>query len=277
MYDLDEGDIVVLLSSVLEANDGEIDGLGDILPYVSGLISTGLQEIEGEDQFEIDAILEENMVPFLDSVGVPSELIQDAVTAVQNLIQTIKGSATQTTDVNMGQTKKLTQGLVNMSSVLQEQANGNDDGDESMWSTGGKIKANANTHIDAYHGKTSAKEKRKQRQELEKSRKDLERQTECQEKSTKAGVSAMVLPTVRGKEMDVNVQHITLSLENGTSLLDQGDLKFAYKRRYAIIGENGVGEYRCSWRKPPCCIEIMEKFDSSDRLFHNSVQVKLRS
>jgi flagellar biosynthesis GTPase FlhF len=251
MYDLDEEDIVNLLSSVLKANDEEeIDGLEEILPYVSGLISTRLQEIGEGDQSEVDEILEESMVPFLDSVGVPSELIQSAVTAIQNRIQTTASTDTTTTNVNLDKTQKLAQGIVNMSSVLHEQTNDNDDGDESMWSTAEKIKANANSQIDAYHNKTSAREKRKQRQELEKSREDFERRNERQETSTKAGVSAMILPTVKGKEMDVNVQRISLSLENGTCLLEQGDLKFAYQRRFAIIGENGVGKYRYSWRKP---------------------------
>lgn len=251
MYDLDEEDIVSLLSSVLKSNDeDDIDGLEEILPYISGLISTRLQEIERGNPAEVDEILEESMVPFLDSVGVPTELIQSAATAIRNRVETTASMATTTTsiDAKSGQTQKLSQGIVNMASVLEEQTNDNDDGDESMWSTGGKIKANSNSQVDAYSDKTSAREKRKQRQELEKSRRDLERQNEREEKSTKSGVSAMILPTIKGKEMDVNVQNITLSLENGTSLLEQGDLRFAYQRRYAIIGENGVGEFRYFWQ-----------------------------
>ena len=243
MYDLSEEDIVSALSEVLKIDDGEeIDGLDEVLPYVSGLVSTRLQEIEAGDTPDIDEILEESMIPFLDSVGVPAELADAAKTAMKNRIESTASTAAATVDTNMGQTQKLTQSLT-MSSVLQEQTNDHDDGDESMWSKNGKIKPNANTQVEAYSDKTSAREKRKQRQELEKSRKMLEQQNERQETSTKAGVSAMILPTVKGKEMDVNVQRISLSLENGTSLLDQGDLKFAYQRRYAIIGENGVGEY----------------------------------
>ena len=241
MYALHEEDLVKTLGEVLLTENGEeIDGLEEILPYVSGLISTRMQEIEEGGAPDIDEILEESMVPFLDSVGVPTELIQAAGTAIKSRIETT-ASTTATIDVNLGQTQKLTQGLV-MSSVLQEQTNDNDGGDESMWSKGAKIKANANTQIDAYSDNTSAREKRKQRQDIEKSRKMLGQQNEHQETSTKAGVSAMILPTVKGKEMDVNVQRITLALENGTSLLEQGDLKFAYRRRYAIIGENGVGK-----------------------------------
>ena len=243
MYDLSEEEIVSALSEVLKIDDEEeIDGLDEILPYVSGLLSTRLQELEFGDAPDVDEILEESMIPFLESVGVPAESIEAAKTAMKNRIESTASTATATVDTNPGQAQKLTQSLT-MSSVLQEQTNDRDDGDESMWSKNEKIKPNANTQIEAYSDKTSAREKRKQRQELEKSRKMLEQQNERQETSTKAGVSAMILPTVKGKEMDVNVQRISLSLENGTSLLEQGDLKFAYQRRYAIIGENGVGKY----------------------------------
>ena len=243
MYDLSEEEIVSALSEALKIDDEEeIDGLDEILPYVSGLLSTRLQELELGDAPDIDEILEESMIPFLESVGVPAESIEAAKTAMKTRIESTASTATATVDTNPGQTQKLTQSLT-MSSVLQKQTNDRDDGDESMWSKNEKIKPNANTQIEAYSDKTSAREKRKQRQELEKSRKMLEQQNQRQETSTKAGVSAMILPTVKGKEMDVNVQRISLSLENGTSLLEQGDLKFAYQRRYAIIGENGVGKY----------------------------------
>ena len=243
MYDLSEEEIVSALSEALKIDDEEeIDGLDEILPYVSGLLSTRLQELELGDAPDIDEILEESMIPFLESVGVPVESIEAAKTAMKTRIESTASTATATVDTNPGQTQKLTQSLT-MSSVLQKQTNDRDDGDESMWSKNEKIKPNANTQIEAYSDKTSAREKRKQRQELEKSRKMLEQQNQRQETSTKAGVSAMILPTVKGKEMDVNVQRISLSLENGTSLLEQGDLKFAYQRRYAIIGENGVGKY----------------------------------
>mmetsp|Transcript_20559 Transcript_20559/g.44746 ORF Transcript_20559/g.44746 Transcript_20559/m.44746 type:complete len:790 (-) Transcript_20559:3226-5595(-) len=240
---LEEEDLVDLLRSILVENDEEKnDELEELLPYISGLLATQLQELEGGDASMVEEILEESMIPFLDSVGVPTELIQAVGTAIQEKVQSTVPTATEKADVDVGQMQKLTQGVVNMSSVLYEQTNGEDDNDESMWSTNAKIKANANTRIDAYNDKTSSKDKRKQRQELEKSRTDLERLNKRQEISTKAGVSEMVLPTVRGKEMDVNLQRLTLSLENGMVLLEEGDLKFAYQRRYAIIGENGVGK-----------------------------------
>lgn len=127
-----------------------------------------------------------------------------------------------------------------MSSALTDQL----EEDSSMFLMGSEkqVKANANSQIDAYDSKTSAKDRRKQRQELEKARRDLAHQQQLEETSTKAGVSTMLLPTVQSKERDVLLHNITLSLDNGKSLLEHGDLKFAYQRRYGLIGENGVGK-----------------------------------
>jgi ATP-binding cassette, subfamily F, member 3 len=231
-----EEDLVSMLSGVLLQDDQAVDGLDeDLVQYIAGLLSTQLQE--GSD---IEEILEESMVPFLDSVGCPSDLVEQVKTVILEHHSNLDAPDPSSSD-GLG-AKKLRQGIVNMSSTLSEQANNDDT--NSMWNTSNKtVKANANTSIDAYHDKTSAKDRRKQRQELEKQRRELERQQQQhEEKNTKAGVSAMVLPTVKGKDMDVNLPNITLSLDNGTSLLEQGDLKFAYRRRYAIIGENGVGK-----------------------------------
>jgi ATPase subunit of ABC transporter with duplicated ATPase domains len=234
-----EEELVSLLSSVL-LKDHDIDGLDeDLVQYIAGSLSTQFQE-SSIAAAHIEEILEESMVPFLDSVGCPTELVEEAkATLLQSAATKITSSLSSSNDD--GQAKKLKQGIVNMSSTLSEHT----EDTNNMWNATSNttIKANANTTIDAYNYKTSAKDRRKQRQELEKQRRDLDRQSaQMEESNTKAGVSAMVVPTMKGKDMDVNVQNITLSLDNGTVLLEQGDLKFAYKRRYAIIGENGVGK-----------------------------------
>ena len=112
MMGLEEEDLVDLLSSVLVINDEEeIDGLEDLIPYISGLISTQLQELEVGDTSAAEEILEESMVPFLDSVGLPDDRIQTAVTAILERLQTTATTvkATANTNGNSGQTKKLTQ------------------------------------------------------------------------------------------------------------------------------------------------------------------------
>ena len=243
---IEEEELVSLLSGVLlDSNEEEVDGLDeDLIQYIAGSLATQFQESN-----DVEDVIEESMIPFLDSVSCPSHLVEKAKQAIVDRTNNGSTSSQQHAlngdDHNGGGAKKLKQGLVNMSSTLSE-LSANDQATNTMWTTGNEqMKANANTQIDAYKDKTSAKDRRKQRQELERARREYEKQQQLlskEEKNTKAGVSAMVLPTVKGKDMDINVQNITLSLDNGTSLLEHGDLKFAYKRRYAIIGENGVGK-----------------------------------
>jgi hypothetical protein len=265
--DWNEDDLAELLGGVLLGGDEDvaerqhIDGLDeDLVAYIAGLLSTQLQESSSSsggsnlgnasDTSAEEEVLNESMVPFLDSVGCPGDLIEGAKNAILEHVRRRRAAAAvgaagnglyPPTEGGVGGARKLKQGIVNMSSTLSEQSG---DADRYLWGSGtgdAAVKANANTQKDAYSDKSSAKDRRKQRQELERARRDLERINDQQnETSTKSGVSAMVLPTVRGKDMDVNVQDITLSLDNGTVLMDHGDLKFAYRRRYAIIGENGV-------------------------------------
>ena len=229
-----EEELVSTLSGVL-LKDEEIDGLDeDLVAYISGLISTQL--LDAKDEETAREILEESMIPFLDSVECPPELIQAAMdTILSKAGEAVMSSAAETTGA-----RKLKQGVIQMSSTLTGQDD--DEGNRYTWGTTEQVKANANFQIDAYHDKTSAKDRRKQRQELEKTRRDLAALQQQDQTSAKAGVSVMLLPTVVSKERDVNLQRITLSLDNGTQLLEQGDLKFTYQRRYGLIGENGVGK-----------------------------------
>ena len=41
---------------------------------------------------------------------------------------------------------------------------------------------------------------------------------------------------------NILLSNINVSLDNGTVLLDSVDFKFAYRRQYAVVGENGVGK-----------------------------------
>jgi hypothetical protein len=220
-----EEDLVATLSGVLLKDD--IEGLDeDLVAYISGLLSTQLQDSNSES---CEDILEESMIPFLDSVACPAHLVEEAKTAILSKVK-----VTVADPAPSSETRKLKQGIVNMSSTLTKLSD--EESNRYLWDTDEKIKANANIQKDAYQDKTSAKDLRKQRQELEKARRELARHQQqlqqLDQVSTKAGVSAMVLPTVMSKEKDVLLQNITLALDNGTSLLEHGDLKFAYQRRY---------------------------------------------
>lgn len=247
---LSEEELSEALSGVLLHDDVDVDGIDeDLVAYMAGLISS--QADEGNPITK--ELLEESLVPFLESVSCPSDLVESTKSAIlekaANQQQSNGGGASSLAEAGQssstpGGAQKLKQGIVSMSSALTDSTVGQDDEFNSIWGGGGKIKANANTQIDAYNDKTSAKDRRKAKQELEKMRRDLAAQNENSEQqdATKSGVSQMLLPTVRSKEKDVQLQGITLSLNNGTSLLEHGDLKFTYQRRYGLIGENGVGK-----------------------------------
>lgn len=102
---------------------------------------------------------------------------------------------------------------------------------------------------DAHDSTVSAKDKRKQRKELEAARREYEEKMamlEAEENGDagKASVSNMVIPDYRSgrNEKDIHVRNVSLSLDNGTQLLNDGELKLAHQRRYGLVGANGVGK-----------------------------------
>ena len=54
----------------------------------------------------------------------------------------------------------------------------------------------------------------------------------------------MVLPdySSSAREKDILVRDVSLSLDNGTSILDDAELRIVYQRRYGMIGRNGIGK-----------------------------------
>lgn len=191
-----EEDLIATLSDVLLKE--EIEGLDDdLVAYISGLLSTQLDS----NSDSCEEILEESMVPFLESVGCPEIFVEEAKTAI---ISQAKEAATAADAAPTNEARKLKQGIVNMSSDLTTTSD--EESNTFLWGKEDGVKANANTQIDAYQVKTSSKDRRKQRQELEKTRQDLAQTQQLEQSSTKAGVSAMVLPTVKSKEKDVLMQ-----------------------------------------------------------------------
>lgn len=113
-----------------------------------------------------------------------------------------------------------------------------------------KLAAMTNQARDAHESSVSAKDKRKARKELEAARKEYEAKmavlaAEEEGDSGKASVSNMVIPDYRSgrNERDIHVSNVSLSLDNGTPLLIDGELKFSHQRRYGLVGKNGVGEH----------------------------------
>jgi hypothetical protein len=231
-----EEELVKGLSSVLLADNDAVEMDVDLVEYISGMISSKVAEDPTADpQESIDEVL----VPFLDSVQCPEDLALKAQAFVMKALQKAQG-----VDENVpSDLRKLQQGVVHMASSHQN------DGDVSTWSTNeGAIKARANDIIDAHSDKTSAKHKRRARKvEAEKARKLLSNAND--QDPDQYGEGLLVSMNVRAlgnnssdKKRDVLVRNATVSLGNGTILLESGELKMAYQRRYGLIGENGVGK-----------------------------------
>lgn len=239
-----EEELVTKLSGILLKD--EIEGLDeDLIQYLSGLLSEQLSDAKDEESAR--EILEESMVPFLDNVECPPDLVAAVKDAILSRAHEAVASSSS---IEIEGARKLRQGIVNMSSTLTDQDD-DDDANRFMWGTGEIVKANANVQIDMYHDKTSSKDRRKQRQDLEKTRRELAAQHQQEQSSATAGVSLMLVPTIKSKERDVNLQNISLSLDNGTLLLEQGDLKFAYRRRYGLVSVQDISVPALA-RQPHC-------------------------
>jgi hypothetical protein len=213
MSDDMEQQLVEGLSSILLADDAvEIDD--DLIEYIAGMISSKVAEDPTADPQES---IEEVLFPFLDSVQCPDDLALKAQRFVTKTLQEAQG-----VDENgSSNLRKLQQGVVHMASSHQN------DADASAWSTNeGAIKARANDIIDAHSEKSSAKQKRRARKvEAETARKLLSNAND--QDPDQYGEGLLVSMNVRAF---------------GTVLLESGELKMAYQRRYGLIGENGVGK-----------------------------------
>ena len=250
MTTIDEEELTEALSKVLLKD--EIDGLDeDLVAYMAGLLSSKIEEDENDPDSTPESAIDEVLVPFLESVACPDDVTAQAKSAMMDLLGNIStNDRSSSADAETaGPIRKLKQGLVNMASDLSNPANAADeDANRYLWGTSTGVKPSANTLIDAHSDKTSAKDKRKRRQELEQSRRSLEAANEGEEDKRPRSLVSMSAAAFnnkdnsKSKQKDVRVRNVTVSLDNGTILLDGGEVKFAYQRRYGLIGENGVGK-----------------------------------
>lgn len=246
---VNEEKLTEVLSEALLGKD--IDGLDeDLVAYMAGMLASKVLEDEGDSDATAEEAVDEVLVPFLESVGCPEDVTDNAK---QMAVEVLKkedpnvNGAGGTADATAGTTRKLKQGIVNMSSNLSAPGSAADeDANRYLWGTD-KVKPSANILIDAHTDKTSAKDKRKRRQELEAQRRVLEQQNASEEDKRPQTLVNMSSAAFRkqdtnSKAKDVQIKNVTVSLDNGTVLLENGEIKFAYQRRYGLIGENGVGK-----------------------------------
>lgn len=225
----------------------DIDGLDeDLVEYIAGMLTSRLVEDE-IDPDSFDEMIEELMVPFLDSVQCPDEIVEQARGKVLDVLKDLTGGAAKKTSASsISTTRKLTQGMVSMSSDLG-QTDSEIEASRYLWGAEKGVKAMANTLVDAHQEKTSAKDKRRAlKSEAEQTRKLLSSQNDMNidedDGLIKMNFRTMDYGQGADRKMDVLVKNVTVSLPNGTILLDSGEIKWAAGRRYGLIGENGVGK-----------------------------------
>jgi hypothetical protein len=253
-----ENEIVNTLSNVFlnqsgDNDDDEIEGLdSDLISYIAGMLSSTV--LEGNLSAETTAtITEDVLVPFLESVQCPDHMMIKAKSSVETIINQLcmnnnsklSSNNNDTVEKN-NENQKLQQGIVKMS--LHSTSDTKD-----LWGLDGTklVKAMANDLIDPHADKTSMRDKRKQRKALaEQDRKALSSKYDSNIDEGGNGLVSMNVRTIQqqqsnnqgaDKARDVQVRNVTVSLNNGTTLLESGELKFSYQRRYGLIGENGVG------------------------------------
>ena len=293
MSAINEDELVKSLSAILLGDNDEEENVEvdeDLVTYMAGMLSEmSIEDLKKEpdadedddddddDDEESSSPVHDAIAPFLESVGCSEKLISAACQAVYSLA---KGSSDESNDSDHDKstTRKL-KGIVSMSSNLDNQSNFEVDANRFLWGTENKVAAMTNKQQDAHRDTTSAKDRRKQKQELEKTRKEYDkkmkfvREEEAKETSSGAAVSLMVLPDYRsGKnEKDIQVRNVSISLDNGRPLLDSAEIRFAYRRRYGLVGKNGIG--KTTLLKAIASMEI-EGFPKHHRVLHVRQEIK---
>lgn len=234
------------LSDVLLKDDVVVEGLDeDLVTYIAGVLNSSIVENDVDQDSSLDEAIGEVMVPFLDSVQCPDELVWEARKQVLAVLQSEVGSKADAPSTGI---RKLNQGMVSMSSDLG-QTSAEEETSRFLWGTGNGVKAMANTLIDAQTDKSSAKEKRKARKaEAEKLRLALSSQDDRNideddgDNLIKMNFRTMDYSQGADRKLDVQVRNVTVSLPNGTVLLEQGEIRWPAGRKMGLIGENGIGK-----------------------------------
>ncbi len=297
---INEETLTSTISSILTKsttnNENDIDE--DLITYIVGMISDA-------DTFPVSTLatmtmdeecdLFEAMIPFLDSCGVDPSVVLEICVHVQGLAKELvngdgndngtsrsnshnnNSNSSSNNNNNNNTTQKLKQGIVSFSSAIDTQSEAEKDANRFLWGTDKGVAAFINSQKDAHSETISAKDRRKQKQELERVRKEYEMKVRAlEEEEKKEGgevVAAMVLPDYGSgrNEKDIHVKNVSLALDSGRTLLDSADLKFSHQRRYGLVGKNGVG--KTTLLKAIASMSI-EGFPRHHRVLHVRQEVK---
>eukprot|EP00557_Chaetoceros_sp_GSL56_P002640 CAMPEP_0176497368 /NCGR_PEP_ID=MMETSP0200_2-20121128/11686_1 /TAXON_ID=947934 /ORGANISM="Chaetoceros sp., Strain GSL56" /LENGTH=784 /DNA_ID=CAMNT_0017895375 /DNA_START=71 /DNA_END=2422 /DNA_ORIENTATION=- len=282
MTAFDEKELTSCLSAVLLTKDNH-DLDEDLITYLVGMICDGdtvtLEEV-AQSTIDEDCEVYEAIGPFLESSGCGQQVILKACQAVQDLAKRSTGSLSSASNSNSSrlEARKLRQGIVSMSSDLDRKTQEEEEANRFLWGADSGVAAFINEQKDAHDSTISAKERRKQRQDLEKARREYQAKVEAMEREEakeggNAVVSAMVLPDYSSgrNEKDIHCRNVSISLDNGRILLENANLKFVHQRRYGLVGKNGIG--KTTLLKAIASMEI-EGFPRHHRVLHVRQEVK---
>eukprot|EP00562_Extubocellulus_spinifer_P007960 CAMPEP_0178505484 /NCGR_PEP_ID=MMETSP0696-20121128/19156_1 /TAXON_ID=265572 /ORGANISM="Extubocellulus spinifer, Strain CCMP396" /LENGTH=799 /DNA_ID=CAMNT_0020134799 /DNA_START=104 /DNA_END=2500 /DNA_ORIENTATION=- len=280
-----EDELCEALSAVLLSPSSDFDE--DLVPYLAGMVHSAEHSTSDLAQAGMDSPVGELLGPFLESSGCEEDVISQAVQAVNDLASKKIGigaagnggdcSANNNNETDNGGARRLRQGLVSMSSTLDNISEHEADANRFLWGTDSGVAAFTNEQRDAHTNKSSAKDRRKAKQELEKARKEYEAKIkameDAEEKDSGNAVTNMVLPDYGSgrNEKDIQVRNVGLALDTGRTLLDNGEIKFTHGHRYGLVGKNGVG--KTTLLKAIASLEI-EGFPRHHRILHVRQEIK---
>ncbi len=229
---IDEEKLSSSISEILTSSATEIDE--DLISYIVGMISdadtfpvASLASMSVDEESE----LFESISPFLDSCSVEASVVLKICQCVKDMANELmggggngngNGNGTNSSDGmnstsapnTISATRKLKQGIVSFSSI-DSQSEAEKDANRFLWGTDKGVAAYINTQKEAHSETVSAKDRRKQKQELEKTRKEYEAKVRAlEEEEAKEGgnavVAAMVLPDYGSgrNEKDIHVKNV---------------------------------------------------------------------
>eukprot|EP00587_Corethron_hystrix_P002761 CAMPEP_0113302490 /NCGR_PEP_ID=MMETSP0010_2-20120614/3283_1 /TAXON_ID=216773 ORGANISM="Corethron hystrix, Strain 308" /NCGR_SAMPLE_ID=MMETSP0010_2 /ASSEMBLY_ACC=CAM_ASM_000155 /LENGTH=758 /DNA_ID=CAMNT_0000156293 /DNA_START=133 /DNA_END=2406 /DNA_ORIENTATION=+ /assembly_acc=CAM_ASM_000155 len=240
----------------------------DLVAYLSSI----LVSLNPQTELSSSETVEEAIGDFLTSGGMEEEDVKVACDAIAKMVEVEEVDSWGDGGRNRG-VKKLIGPMVigdqdGRTSVEEET-------ERFLWGTE-NFKDTFNVQKSAHSTTESAKDKRKSRQEIEKARRAYAAKLAALEAEEEDGnrVATMILPVKNSdgrNDRDVQVRGIDISLDNGTPILENAELKLAYRRRYGLVGKNGVG--KTTLLKAIAAMEV-EGFPRHLRVLHVRQEVR---
>jgi ATP-binding cassette subfamily F protein 3 len=216
----------------------------DTADYFQGVIGDSLT---GDYNQDVE-VMKENLGPFLESYG-----FVDSDTAAEQkcreICQKLQANGLSSSSATNNSSKKyendapkLLDKVVVLSAAMESTFSETEQAAiDALWGFD-SIRDKKNETIELTES-GSAKFVRKVTKDQKKWLAELEAKFEGDEDESESQISTMLLPDLSSgnREKDILVSNVTI-MYGGSILLESADLRFAYGRRYGLVGRNGVGK-----------------------------------